>query len=239
MTLLAKLMQPGTTLKRLQNYFSAGRYQANFRMLDLHSGLGDSAWLLYSLAKSLKPEVCVEIGSARGKSACYVGRALAENGKGKLYAIDPHVKTEWNDDNSVDSIDEFRRNIAAFGLEDRVEIIRKFSGDAAQGWTRKIDLIFIDGDHSYDGVRRDWELFSPHLSEFGVAVFHDTAWEIDRVSWSQYNRDDMGVPRFVEELRRAGYPVMTFPNDCGVSLVQARIGGIPLQREDATAAAAS
>jgi hypothetical protein len=32
---------------------------------------------------------------------------------------------------------------------------------------------------------------------------------------------------------------MTFPNDCGVSLVQARIGGIPLQREAATASAVS
>ena len=48
------------------------------------SGLGDSVWVLYGLARSLKPEVCVEIGSSRGKSACYVGLALEENGKGKL-----------------------------------------------------------------------------------------------------------------------------------------------------------
>ena len=54
------------------------------------SGLGDSAWILYALARSLKPTVCVEIGSARGKSACFVGQALHENGHGKLYAIDPH-----------------------------------------------------------------------------------------------------------------------------------------------------
>jgi predicted O-methyltransferase YrrM len=239
MTLLSKLTRPRSTWHRLRNYIRLGRKQARLQEADFRSGLGDSAWVLYSLAKSLKPEVCVEIGSARGKSACFVGLALAENTKGKIYAIDPHTKTTWNDDDSVDTIDIIRRNIALLDLEDRVEIVRKTSEDAAQDWNRKIDLLFIDGDHSYDGVRRDWELFSPHLSEFGVAVFHDTAWDIDPISWSQYNREDMGVPRFVEELRRTGYPVMTFPKDCGVSLVQPRIGGIPLQREAATAASAT
>jgi predicted O-methyltransferase YrrM len=69
--------------------------RAHYRLpaVDFASGLGDSAWLLHGLARSLKPKVCVEIGSARGKSACYVGLALMENGFGKIYAIDPHTKT--------------------------------------------------------------------------------------------------------------------------------------------------
>ena len=46
-----------------------------------------------------------------------------------------------------------------------------------------IDLIFIDGDHNYEGVKRDWELFDTRTWQpFGVVVFHDTAWEIDPVS---------------------------------------------------------
>src|SRR5690242_4920627 len=65
------------------------------------SGLGDSAWLLYGIARSLKPKIAVEIGSARGKSACFVGMALKENGFGRLYAIDPHTRTDWNDSQSV------------------------------------------------------------------------------------------------------------------------------------------
>src|SRR5437764_11581830 len=43
--------------------------------IDFDSGLGDSANLLYGLVRAMKPEVCVEIGSARGKSACYIGMA--------------------------------------------------------------------------------------------------------------------------------------------------------------------
>jgi ABC-type sugar transport system substrate-binding protein len=39
----------------------------------------------------------------------------------------------------------------------------------------------------------------------------------------------MGVPRFVDELRAAGYPVITIDQNFGVSLVQPRIGGVKLR----------
>jgi predicted O-methyltransferase YrrM len=196
--------------------------------VDFASGLGDSAWLLYGLARSLRPKVCVEIGSARGKSACYIGMALRDNGFGKLHAIDPHARTDWNDTDSVDTYDTFRMNLDYVGVGDYVEIIRKPSDEAARGWERPIDLLFIDGDHSYEGARRDWETFSGFLSDFGVTVFHDTIWDI--APDPRWSRTDMGVPRLVDELRREGYPVITINQDYGVSLVQRVKGGIPLTR---------
>lgn len=194
---------------------------------DFQSGLGDSAWLLYGLTRSMKPQVCVEIGSARGKSACAVGLALRRNGGGKLYAIDPHRPTNWNDTGSVDSFAIIMENLQKAGVSQYVEILRQPSDVAAQGWDQKIDLIFIDGDHSYEGVKADWELFLPHLNEFGVVVFHDTLWDLQPDP--KIARADMGVPRFVEELRAAGYPVLTIDQNFGVSLVQPRIGGVKLR----------
>lgn len=195
---------------------------------DFQSGLGDSAWLLYGLARSLKPKVCVEIGSARGKSACAVGLALRRNGGGKLYAIDPHSPTNWNDIHSADTFSIINKHLKKAGVTKFVEIVRKTSSEAAVGWSQKIDLIFIDGDHSYEGVKADWELFLPHLNEFGVVVFHDTLWNL-RPDPNYTARADMGVPRFVEELRAAGYPVITIDKNFGVSLVQPQIGGIKLR----------
>ena len=194
---------------------------------DFQSGLGDSAWLLYGLARSLKPKVCVEIGSARGKSACAVGLALRRNGGGKLYAIDPHRITNWNDTNSVDSLAIITENLRKAGVTEQVEIVRQTSGAAAKGWDNKIDLIFIDGDHSYEGVKADWDLFLPHLNEFGVVVFHDTLWDLRPDP--KIARADMGVPRFVDDLRAAGYPVITIDQNFGVSLVQPKIGGVKLR----------
>jgi predicted O-methyltransferase YrrM len=194
---------------------------------DFQSGLGDSAWLLYGLTRSIKPKVCVEIGSARGKSACTIGLALCRNGLGKLYAIDPHSTTTWNDTMSVDSFAIINENLQKAGVTDFVEIVRKTSVEAAKGWDKKIDLIFIDGDHSYEGVKADWELFLPHLNEFGVVVFHDTIWDLKPDK--SIARADMGVPRFVDELRAAGYPVITIDQNFGVSLVQPKIGGVKLR----------
>lgn len=214
--------------RKLARLAGVGRLHWTDRLVeaDLASGLGDSAWLLYGLCRSLKPEVCVEIGSARGKSACFLGMALRENGRGHLYAIDPHSSTAWNDTNSLHSLPLMQANLRRIGVQDWVTIVREFSGDAARTWNRPIDLLFIDGDHSYAGVKADWDHFSPHLSEFGVAIFHDTLWGLRPDP--RLAREDMGVPRFVDELRAQGYPVISLDRDFGVSLVQARRGGVRL-----------
>src|SRR5215472_10241974 len=76
------------------------------------SGLGDSSNLLYGIVRSMKPSVCVEIGSASGQSTCYIGLALKENNSGMLYAIDPHIPTYWSDDDSIDTYKELNAHIS-------------------------------------------------------------------------------------------------------------------------------
>lgn len=195
--------------------------------LRFNSGLNDSAWLLYALVRSMKPEVCVEIGSAQGRSACFMGAALRANGRGKLYAIDPHMPTNWNDAPAVVSLPTMQANLKSADVENYVEIVRETSDKALDAWSRKIDLIFIDGDHSYDGVRSDWEKSLPHLHSRSIVVFHDTGWIVDERIKAQLH-PDMGVPQLVEELRAQGYPVITSFQDCGVSLVQPVVGGAKL-----------
>lgn len=194
--------------------------------INFGSGLGEGAWLLFGLVHAMRPSVCVEIGSARGQSACFVGMALKRVGHGHLYAIDPHQATAWNDADSSDTYAELRRNLRASGVERQVTILRQYSSDAAKEWTRPIDLLFIDGDHSYEGVKRDWDAFAPHVREFGLVVFHDTLWE--RQPDPGWRREDMGVPRFVDDLRRRGFPVITFDQHFGISAVQPIVGGVPL-----------
>ncbi len=40
---------------------------------------------------------------------------------------------------------------------------------------RQIDFLFIDGDHSYEGVKKDYELYSPFVRKGGIIAFHDIA----------------------------------------------------------------
>lgn len=194
--------------------------------MPFRSGLGDSAWLLYGLIRSLKPSVCVELGSARGKSTCFIGMALEENRKGKLYAIDPHEPTAWNDSDSVETYELLLQNLKRLRLQNRVQIVRERSEVAGPDWNVPIDVLFIDADHSYDAVKRDFAIYAPHVQSFGVTIFHDTLWSLE--SNTRPGRPDMGVPRFVEELRQEGYPVVTIAKDFGLSIVQPVKGGISL-----------
>lgn len=43
----------------------------------------------------------------------------------------------------------------------------------------EIDLLFIDGDHTYEGVKADWEMYSPLVRSGGLIVFHDVAGNYD------------------------------------------------------------
>jgi MMP 1-O-methyltransferase len=47
------------------------------------------------------------------------------------------------------------------------------SQDAGRRWVTPVDLVFIDGDHSQEACREDWDLFSPWVEPGGVVVIHD------------------------------------------------------------------
>lgn len=58
---------------------------------------------------------------------------------------------------------------------------------------RTIDFMFIDGDHTYEGVKADWDLYSPMLSGNAVVGFHDIMIT---------DREDIGVHRLWAELKQ-------------------------------------
>lgn len=40
---------------------------------------------------------------------------------------------------------------------------------------RPVDFLFIDGDHSYEGVKQDFDMYAPLVRPGGIVAFHDTA----------------------------------------------------------------
>jgi predicted O-methyltransferase YrrM len=49
-------------------------------------------------------------------------------------------------------------------------------------WLTEVHLVFIDGDHSYEGCKGDIESWEPHIAEGGYLVFHDYESYIDSVT---------------------------------------------------------
>jgi len=146
--------------------------------------------LLYKLALDIpKNGVIVEIGSYRGKSTTVLAFGAKERG-GKVYAIDPfegvmdgHVVTGHDRDH-------LRYALINAGVSESVEIITGYSVATAKTWKKPIDLIFIDGDHSYEAVKADLKAWSKHVT--GKIALHD------------YNLNWPGVPLAVDEFVAAG-----------------------------------
>lgn len=192
-----------------------------------HSGFGDFATVVYALVRSKRPQVVVEVGSAYGKSTCFIAAALQRNGCGTLFSIDPHSVTDWNDGNPVDDTFEIvKRRLRELRLAGFVEQIRMLSKEAVRSWAKPIDILLLDGSHTYEDVKSDFVGFLPHLQKDGLVLFHDTMWQYRQDS--KWYRDDQGVPRFVQELSDQGYPMVTLTEGWGLTILQNSLGGFPL-----------
>ena len=90
---------------------------------------------------------------------------MSQLSTGKKAAVDLEDKgrTIWSHYMMYD--EDFKLFIADSQTEETRDKVKEFCP--------QYDLIFIDGDHSYEGVRRDFELYQDLLSPRGYIVFHD------------------------------------------------------------------
>ena len=132
---------------------------------------------LNELAKSInkKGPVAVEIGSYLGSSSCFIANGFY-NKQGIIYCIDT-----WNNDamteGNRDTFKEFSENTKKYSTN--IKPVRGWSYEVIEeikALNTHFDLLFIDGDHSYEGCKTDWDLYSPLLTTHSIVVFHDTSW---------------------------------------------------------------
>ena len=146
----------------------------------------DEAAYLYRLTRDLGASTIVEIGRYKGGSTFLLAAAM--DGASRLFSYDPHVKLRGEDPDAP-----LRAALARFGLDTRTTLVVADS-KTAQPPDSPVDLVFVDGDHSYEGVSADYERWAPRLRGGGHLLFHDA---LD----GEYAVADPGVRRFIEELR--------------------------------------
>lgn len=115
-----------------------------------------------ALVEPLKPNVIVEIGSYAGGTLS-VWTTLAET----VFAVDLPPTGIY----------------AATGTAQQPHGARMVFGDSHDPLTRDtlraalngrpVDVLFIDGDHTYPGVKADWEMYGPLVRPGGLIGFHD------------------------------------------------------------------
>jgi hypothetical protein len=173
-----------------------------------------SAWwghvpFAFWLIATAQPRILVELGTHHGVSyAAFCEAVLRLQLPTRCYAVDtwtgdPHVGTYPEDvyaelknfhDQRYDSFSQLVRRT-----------FDEASGDFANG---SIDLLHIDGYHTFEAVSHDFETWREKLSPRAVVLFHDT----------NERQRDFGVWRFLNELRKEA-PVFEFLHAHGLGVV--------------------
>lgn len=196
----------------------------NPRALNIHTHMTQAELsTLYRLGKGFSTNVnALEIGSYLGASACYLAAAVAENG-GHLFCVDTW-QNETMPEGELDTFSEFKSNIGEFGQN--VTMVRKYSQELVYGdIDRPLQLVFIDGDHSYKAVKTDFEIVSPWIVEGGILAMHDCTYfeSVSRAlgeilatgQWQMGGNVDSLV-----WLRKVGNKTCSFPNSMSTSDLQ-------------------
>lgn len=125
---------------------------------------GPQTNLLFGLSLACGEKGAVtEIGSFVGRSTIALAAAQKQKNGNKIFAIDPLLHSN------------FYANIKKAGLKDWVDFINDYSYNVAKHWEKPIELLFIDGNHSYFGVKEDISAWSSFVVEGGYIVLHDYA----------------------------------------------------------------
>ncbi|MEM9043699.1 MAG: class I SAM-dependent methyltransferase [Pseudomonadota bacterium] len=164
---------------------------------------------LFSLMEVARPRRYVELGSHHGHSfftACQHYK-LNQN-YGEAVAIDL-----WEGDHQAgfygDEVFDRFRSILDEHFKQCGRFIRSYFSEAANVFEPgSIDLLHIDGLHTYEAVKEDFETWLPKLTENGVVLFHDT---------SEY-QTDFGVWQLFDEIREQAAASFRFVHGHGLGV---------------------
>jgi predicted O-methyltransferase YrrM len=201
------------TLNRLSDQIASEAFvdETLPRDLDSIEGFEDCVWLLssnvvnHSAARLMLSEAShlfatvrrlegtprvVEIGRYRGGTALLLAAA---GGDVLSIDIDEHLR---------ESDESLRSALSKLGLEGKVKMVFADSSKLPIE-AGSIDLVFVDGDHSYAGVSRDVAHWVPALRRGGILLLHDAKWPEPSRPWNRPpDAAVLGVHRLVAELRR-------------------------------------
>ena len=136
--------------------------------------------------------ILAEIGVYEGVTTCRLRKAMHPTGE--LFAIDPYPRQRlgFSAQRIIAHRDVSRIPAGKVSWMRTTGSIA--SAEIHSRSTRLFDFVFIDGDHSYEGLKADWEGWSRLIAPGGIIALHDSRSTPDRLI------DDWGSARFTRDV---------------------------------------
>lgn len=140
--------------------------------------------------------VGAEIGVFQGKNAESMFRAL--NIK-KLYLIDPYINYKENIHHLHQDLSKYFKQAyeRLIPFRNKLVWVDKKSADAVSYVPNNLDFVYIDGNHTYDFVKKDILLYYPKIRKGGVLAGHD--YFLNSIVIKNKEVGEVGVKKAVDE----------------------------------------
>lgn len=159
---------------------------------------------LVDYLRTIEPKVYCEIGIANGGTNYFVTQRCASIEK--VIGLDLHIKNA----HILKDLCRPKCKVTLINGRSDSSFVRDRVSQALKG--RKIDVLLIDGDHSYAGVSSDFQCFKDFVRDGGLIVFHDVVEDYGTRFGRKTTRNTGGVPRFFREIANH-YESQTFIAD--------------------------
>ena len=209
--------------------------------------MGDGL-MVYSIIQHMRAKNCVCIGSGGGYIPRIMTQARIDLHKQKIF--EGNGDYNWGDIGATYVVDACNGVGGPNDLDNEESFYRKnfyprfIKSTSEEAYYDffvrqdiKIDVLFIDGDHSYEGVKTDFELYSNILSDKGIIIIHDTDEKYEETlivsedAKKDHHRFD-GPSRFVKELEKnSNYNLVNLhnfrilmdkPSSSGITIINRR-----------------
>jgi len=116
----------------------------------------------------------VEVGVCYGGTSVELRKVMDPNGT--LYLVDPFIKLPmtWKGQSITDDFEIAQKNLAT-QTNGNIVWCRDMSKNVAETFDKKVDFVFIDGNHAAPYPQIDWESWYPHVELDGIISFHDVS----------------------------------------------------------------